>query len=217
MAGSWVTFVLRCCTSTAPLNADPPPPANPCTHTSPITTIFCPFTANDIFQNLLLHLHHHHRPCLSFPSPAAGKVPFPGYPFLTQLGPSSGAGRMLSAAPSLWQPHRGRLQATAGTGMLQSCSPSTAKGTGVGELSIGMHPSGSALQPKIQPGFWWGKQKKGQKSSAPRQAGGDACGMLPATGPAVFRDTCRAMEIIAGNKPVSLLTLIKQLRGDTRR
>lgn len=31
------------------------------------------------------------------------------------------------------------------------------------------------------------------------------------------RDTCRAVEIIAGNKPVSFLTLIKQLRGDTRR
>lgn len=34
--------------------------------------------------------------------------------------------------------------------------------------------------------------------------------------PSVFRDTCRAVEIIAGNKPVSLLTLIKQLRGGTR-
>lgn len=35
-------------------------------------------------------------------------------------------------------------------------------------------------------------------------------------GHSASRDTCRAMEIIAGNKPVSFLTLVKQLRGDTR-
>lgn len=85
----------------------------------------------------------------------------------------------------------------------------------MGELSIGMHPP--QFCPPTKEIAWIVVEKKGQKSSASRQAGGDACGLLPATSSAIFRDTCRAMEIIAGNKPVSLLTLIKQLRGDTRR
>lgn len=34
-----------------------------------------------------------------------------------------------------------------------------------------------------------------------------------AQGPTMFRDTCGAVEIMAGNKPVNFLSLVKQLRG----
>lgn len=197
-----------------PLNTDTPPQQLHAPIPAPLPLFFAPSqtmtsSKTSSFTSTTTTGHASVSPALLL-----SRYPSLGYLILTQLGPSSGAGRMLSAAPSLWQPTAAVSRRLPAQGCCRAALKAQLKERGGGAFYRDAPP---LILPSNQRYSLDFGEKKGQKSSASRQAGGDACGLLPATSSAIFRDTCRAMEIIAGNKPVSLLTLIKQLRGDTRR
>lgn len=87
-----------------PLNTDTPPQQLHAPIPAPLPLFFAPSqtmtsSKTSSFTSTTTTGHASVSPALLL-----SRYPSLGYLILTQLGPSSGAGRMLSAAPSLWQP-----------------------------------------------------------------------------------------------------------------